>query len=101
MLVDHLLAKNRGRARHPGQYKALHTPYQSSPPGRRDWALSSGLTTSTLLCLSCDYKEGTIHIEQVLEYNRDPDHLRDAAQLSLLQALDCDVELVVRRAKSA
>lgn len=94
-------------------------------------------------------KEGTTHIEQVLEYNRDPDHLRDALlykltleaqrriaasplsrrevirrlgtsaaqfyrlldqtnysksvdqMLSLLQALDCDVELVVRRARSA
>ncbi len=91
---------------------------------------------------------GTVHVEQVLEYNRDPGHLRDlllyrltleaqkrvaasplskreivrrlgtsAAQLyrlldqsnyrksvdrllSLLQVLDCDVELVVR-AKSA
>ncbi len=94
-------------------------------------------------------KEGTTHIEQVLEYNRNPDYLRDAllykltleAQrriaasplsrrevirrlgtsatqfyrlldqtnysksvdqlLSLLQVLDCDVDLVVRRAKSA
>ena len=94
-------------------------------------------------------KEGTAHIEQVLEYNRDPDYLRDAllykltlevqrrisasalsrreiirrlgtsaAQfyrlldqtnysksvdqlLSLLQVLDCEVDLVVRRAKSA
>jgi hypothetical protein len=94
-------------------------------------------------------KDGTTHIEQVLEYNRDPDYLRDgllykltleahrriaasslsrrevirrlgtsAAQfyrlldqtnysksvdqmLSLLQALDCDVDLVVRRATSA
>ncbi|MGI8785215.1 MAG: hypothetical protein ACR2L2_16375 [Acidobacteriota bacterium] len=93
-------------------------------------------------------QEGTVHIEQVLEYNQDPGHLRDlllykltieaqkrvdasplskreitrrlrtsAAQfyrlldqtnyrksvdqlLSLLQALDCDVDLVVR-AKSA
>lgn len=94
-------------------------------------------------------KEGTTHIEQVLEYNRDPHHLRDgllykltleaqrriaasplsrrevirrlgtsSAQfyrlldqtnysksvdqmLSLLQVLDCDVDLVVRRAGSA
>jgi hypothetical protein len=94
-------------------------------------------------------KEGTTHIEQVLEYNRDPDTLRDtllykltlevqarvassplsrreiirrlgtsATQfyrlldqtnysksvdqlLSLLQVLDCDVDLVVRRARSA
>lgn len=93
-------------------------------------------------------REGTLHIEQVLEYNKDPDHLRDqllyrltieaqkrvgasalsrreiirrlrtsAAQfyrlldqtnyrksidqlLSLLQILDCDVQLVVR-SKSA
>ena len=89
-------------------------------------------------------QEGTVHIEQVLEYNKDPDHLRDqllyrltleaqkrvsasalsrreiirrlrtsAAQfyrlldqtnyqksvdqlVSLLQILDCDVQLVVR-----
>jgi hypothetical protein len=89
-------------------------------------------------------REGTVHIEQVLEYNKDPDYLRDqllyrltieaqkrvgasalsrreiirrlrtsAAQfyrlldqtnyrksvdqlVSLLQALDCDVQLVVR-----
>ena len=89
-------------------------------------------------------REGTVHIEQVLEYNQDPDHLRDqllyrltleaqkrvgasplsrreiirrlgtsAAQfyrlldqtnyrksvdqlVSLLQVLDCDVQLVVR-----
>jgi len=89
-------------------------------------------------------REGTVHIEQVLEYNKDPDHLRDrllynltleaqkrvgasplsrreiirrlrtsATQfyrlldqtnyrksvdqlVSLLQALDCDVQLVVR-----
>ncbi len=89
-------------------------------------------------------REGTVHIEQVLEYNKDPDHLRDqllynltleaqkrvgasplsrrelirrlgtsATQfyrlldqtnyrksvdqlVSLLQILDCDVELVVR-----
>ena len=94
-------------------------------------------------------REGTAHIEQVLEYNRDPDYLRDsllykltievqrrisasslsrreiirrlgtsAAQfyrlldqtnysksvdqlLSLLQVLDCEVDLVVRRARSA
>ena len=93
-------------------------------------------------------REGTVHVEQVLEYNQDPDHLRDllvykltleaqkrvgssllsrreiirrlgtsATQfyrlldqtnysksvdqlVSLLQALDCEVELVVR-AKSA
>jgi len=93
-------------------------------------------------------RTGTVHVEQVLEYNRDPNHLRDlllyrltleaqkrvaasrlskreivrrlgtsAAQLyrlldqsnyrksvdqllSLLQVLDCDVDLVVR-AKSA
>ncbi|MEX2224284.1 MAG: hypothetical protein WEG40_21065 [Candidatus Rokuibacteriota bacterium] len=94
-------------------------------------------------------QEGTAHIEQVLEYNRDPDYLRDAllykltievqrrvsasslsrreiirrlgtsaAQfyrlldqtnysksvdqlVSLLQVLDCEVDLVVRRARSA
>ena len=93
-------------------------------------------------------REGTVHVEQVLEYNQDPDHLRDllvykltleaqkrvgssllsrreiirrlgtsATQfyrlldqtnysksvdqlVSLLQALDCEVDLVVR-AKSA
>jgi len=76
-------------------------------------------------------REGTVHIEQVLEYNKDPDYLRDrllyrlpkreiirrlgtsATQfyrlmdqtnyrksvdqlVSLLQILDCDVDLVVR-----
>ena len=35
-------------------------------------------------------EEGTVHIEQVLEYNQDPGYLRDL----------CDVDLVVR-AKSA
>jgi hypothetical protein len=40
-------------------------------------------------------REGTVHIEQVLEYNKDPDHLRDQL-ISLLQILDCDVQLVVR-----
>jgi hypothetical protein len=33
------------------------------------------------------------YIEQVLDYNKDPDHDRLVA---LLQALDCDVELTVR-----
>jgi len=63
-------------------------------------------------------KEGTVHIEQVLDYNRDPGYLREllvqfyrlldqtnykkslGQLLSLLHVLDCDVDLVVR-ARSA
>jgi hypothetical protein len=65
-------------------------------------------------------RQGTVHVEQVLEYNKDPGVLRDRVlysltveaqkrleksssigqMLALLQALDCDVRLTVR-ARSA
>ncbi len=61
-------------------------------------------------------REGTVHIEEVLEYNQDPDHRRLKTSptqlyrlldqtnyrksvdqmLRLLAVLDCDVELLVR-----
>jgi hypothetical protein len=107
---------------------------------RVDRELASEAFTFTL----ASGREGTVHIEQVLDYNKDPDHLRDRLLYSLtleaqrrveksplsrreiirrlgtspaqfyrlldqtnysksvdqlvalLQALDCDVELIVR-----
>ncbi len=52
-------------------------------------------------------QEGTVHVEDVLEYTQDPDHLRDLLLdqtndrksvdqlLRLLQVLDCESQLVV------
>ena len=126
--------------------KAKPTPTQGNPVNRvfPDDEAAREAFTYTLQ----SGHTGTVHVEQVLEYNRDPGHLRDlllyrltleaqkriaasrlskreivrrlgtsAAQLyrlldqanyrksvdqllSLLQVLDCDVDLVVR-AKSA
>ena len=37
-------------------------------------------------------RSGTVHVEQVLEYNQDPSYLRNL----LLYLLNCEVDLVVR-----
>ena len=57
-------------------------------------------------------RTGTVHVEQVLEYNQDPSYSRDLLLyrlldqtnyrksvdqlLALLQVLDCEIDLVVR-----
>jgi len=139
------LATAKARFLYP--FAKLHPRLSPGDPIVKAW-VDKELASEAVTYVQASGREGTVHIEQVLEYNKDPDYLRDrllyrltleaqkrvaasplprreiirrlgtsATQfyrlldqtnysksvdqlVSLLQILDCEVELVVR-AKSA
>ncbi len=85
MKIRSVKANNRRKAFEVGIARGtLPFPYSKSEPvpGASDpvvrIAVDEELAREAFTYVTGSGEEGTVHIEQVLEYNRDPDHMRDA-----------------------